>query len=138
MLAAGVGAAITGAAIAQIIHPAQQPLQGLGAGAVSVMWVVARLVIMRLSNVRETTIEPKMIHSAWAVGALPQLFAVTPELKVAAWLLGGVLTFRALVNAGTAPRDALWLCAWGYGIEPAGFVLVTLMRNLTDALRLLT
>ncbi|MDP2232145.1 MAG: hypothetical protein Q8K89_00795 [Actinomycetota bacterium] len=136
-LAVGLGATIVGATIAQLIHPAQQPLQGLAAGAVSVMWVVARLLMMRLSNTRETTSEPGTIRFAWAVGALPQLFAVTPELKIVAWLLGAALTFRALVLAGTAPRNALWLSAWGYGIEPAGFVLVTLTRNLTDAFKLL-
>lgn len=137
-LAVGLGATIAGAVIAQVIHPAQQPLQGLAAGAVSVMWVAARLAMMLLSNTRGTTVKSATIRSAWTVGALVQLFAVTPELKIVAWLLGGILTLRAFVAAGTPPRDALWLCAWGYGIEPAGFVLVTLTRNVTDAFRLLS
>ncbi|MDO9108744.1 MAG: hypothetical protein Q7U89_07115 [Coriobacteriia bacterium] len=137
ILAVGLGATIAGATIAQIIHPAQQPLQGLAAGAVSVMWVVARLVMMLLSNTSETTSEPGTIRSAWAVGALPQLFAVTPELKIVAWFLGAALSFRALVATGTAPRDALRLSALGYVVEPAGFVLVALMRNLTSAFQML-
>lgn len=135
-VAVGLAMTLTGALIGALIQPSRGPLYTAAMTAVSVMWVVARLVVMRLANTEGSTIRKDTIPGAWAAGTIPQLVAVTPALRTFAWCLGAILTWRALRASESSNRDALRLTAWGYGIEVAGFFLVIVARSADVAVRM--
>ncbi len=132
----GLAMTLTGALIGALIQPSRGPLYAAAMTAVSVMWVVARLVVMRLANTEGSTIRKDTIPGAWAAGTMPQLVAVTPALRTLAWCLGAIFTWRALRASESSNRDALRLTAWGYGIEVAGFFLVIVARSADVAVRM--
>ena len=137
-LTAGLIATVIGAVATQLISPAREQGQAVALVVVNVLWVVARLLVMRLANGEHTTVGAPAITRAWSAGALLQAVAVTPALRTLAWLIGAVLTQRALVRSGASHRDSLRLVLWGYGIEFAGFFLVAAGRNVDVAVRVFT
>jgi len=134
-LTAGLIATVIGAVATQLISPARQPAQAVALAVVNVLWVVARLPVMRLANKADSTVGVPAITTAWSAGALLQVVAVTPPLRTLAWLIGAILSQRALVKSGASARDALRLVLWGYGIEVAGFFLVAVGRSVDVAVR---
>lgn len=134
-IAVGLAATIIGVVGTRLAEPASSLGYGVATAVVSALWVVARLVVMRLANRPGGSIREKAVPVAWASGALPQLVAVTPALRTFAWALGLVLTIRTLIATGASRRDAVRLAAWGFGIEIAGFFMVALGRSIDVALR---
>lgn len=135
-LVAGLFATIAGAVGTRLLDPGRSLGQSIALAIVGVAWVVARLAVMRLAHRPGSSIPDAAVTVAWAAGALPQLIAVTPVLRTAAWALGLTLTIRTLLAAGGSRRDALRLAAWGYGIEIVGFFAVALGRSADVALRI--
>lgn len=135
-LAIGVAATAAGAIVTQLLAPARDLTQTGALAAVSILWVLARLVVMRLAAVPGTGADAPLITSAWMQGALAQAVAVNPALRTAAWIVGLVLCVRVLRAGGMKDSDALRLAAWGFGIEVVGFFLVTAGRSLDVALRI--
>jgi len=134
-LTAGLIATVIGAVATQLITPARQPAQAVALAVVNVLWVVARLPVMRLANRANSTVGAPAITTAWSAGALLQVVAVTPALRTLAWLIGAILSQRVLVKSGASHRDSLRLVLWGYGIEVAGFFLVAVGRSVDVAVR---
>jgi len=134
-LVIGLAATIIGAVGMRLIDPARSAGYGIATAFVGVLWVLARLAVMRLANRPGSTIADDAVPIAWAAGALPQLIALTPALRTVAWALGIALTIRTLLATGGSRRDAIRLAAWGYGIEIAGFFMVALGRSIDVALR---
>lgn len=134
-LTLGLTATVVGAVAAQLISPVRLPAQSVALVVVNVLWVVARLPVMRLANRADSTIDASTITMAWSAGALLQLAAVTPALRTLAWLIGAILSLRVLLKSGASPQESLRLVLWGYGIEVAGFFLVAAGRNLDVAVR---
>lgn len=134
-LAIGIAATATGAIITQVLAPARDLTQAGALALVSILWVLARLVVMRLAAVPGTGADATLITSAWMQGALAQAVAVNPALRTAAWIIGFALCVRGLRAGAMKDSDALRLAAWGFGIEVVGFFLVAAGRSLEVALR---
>lgn len=131
----GLVSTVIGAVGMLLLNPARSAGYGVATAFVGVLWVVARLAVMRLANRPGSSITDDAVSVAWATGAVPQLIALTPALRTVAWALGFALTVRALLATGGTRRDAIRLTAWGYGIEIAGFFMVALGRSIDVALR---
>jgi len=131
----GLAATAIGAIATQVISPPRGFLQGLALATVSVMWVLARLLVMRLANPKGSTVDDDGISTAWGAGALVQLVALTPPLRTLAWAVGAFLSLRALLRSGASSEDSLRVVLWGYGIEVAGFFLVAAGRSVEVAVR---
>ncbi len=136
-VASGLAATAVGASAAMLLRPPARPLQGLAAIAVTVSWVAARLVVMRLVDSARHPVGSARITAAWLPGAMVGLFALTPELRALTWFVGAALGLRSLTRAGVPGRQALRSIGWGYGVELAGLAGVALARDAGIALRLL-
>lgn len=133
----GLAATGTGCILAMLLRPPARPLQGVATLAVTLMWVSARLVVMRLVDSGHATMDRTRVTAAWLPGAMAGLFALTPGLRAAAWCVGAVLGLRSLTRSGAPGGEALRLIGWGYGVEVIGLLGVTLARDVGIALRLL-
>jgi len=134
-LVLGLAATTIGALATQLVTPPRGLAQGLALAVVHVMWVVARLLVMRLANGSSSTVRDGALTQAWAAGALVQVVAVTPPLRTLAWAVGAFLSLRVLLRSGASSRDSLRLVLWGYGVEVAGFFLVAIGRSVDVAVR---
>lgn len=125
-VAIGVGATV-------LLAAPEARLRTVPAALVAAMWTCARLVAMRIAA-RSTNVRSQTIGPAWAAGALLHVFAVSSALRLVAWIGGFALTYRVLRVSGSSPRDRLTIAGWGYGLEAAGFGLLSLARSLQIAI----
>lgn len=133
-LLVGVAASTVGAALS-VAFSRQATAPAAAVAAVSVMWVVARLLAMRLAS-GGRTVAMRHIPAAWAAGALAQVIAFNAPLRLVAWGLGAALSYRYLRRAGLSGTDSRFLIGWGYGLEVAGFFALALFRNVHVAVLL--
>lgn len=108
-------------------------LLAIAAGLASVAWAFLRLLLMRLVPPRPSR-DPRALAGAWAVGLIVYAIALTPELRLAAWVLSGAITFFALQRLGRSRRDALWLTGIPWGTQAGVVVLSWLALNAYVAL----
>lgn len=133
-IAAGLGALVAGAIAGIVLAPAGQPsLAALAARSASVFWAGMRLLVMRLAAPSLATDRGRLTH-AWALGLLPWIAGVTPELRLAAWAASGVVTYLALQRASDGAAGARIAVAWAWGAQALIFIIVALLRNLLVAL----
>lgn len=119
-----------GTVLAAVAHSGTA--QSVGSALLGAMWVIARLVVMRL-QAPASRVLPREATVSWASGALFFVVAVSPAMRAAAWCAGALTSYRTLQRGGVAPRRAARLVAWGYGFEAAGVVAVWLLRAVALA-----
>jgi len=76
------------------------------AGLASLMWMVARWFILRFAAAGIFAEDPTALSGAYSLGLLSYAFALTPELRLAAWAASAALTGIALARIG-GDRDDL-------------------------------
>ncbi|MDH4139473.1 MAG: hypothetical protein OEV43_02765 [Coriobacteriia bacterium] len=103
--------------------------QAVASAAVMALWCTARLALMTIAAEAKTLADRRAVTRAWALGLLPYVFAVSPLLQFAAWLLSIGLAFRTLEAGRFRRRRVVWCLAWGYGSQALAVVAAWLTRN---------
>ncbi len=75
------------------------------AGAQSLIWAVARWLLMRYAG-RGIARNSAALLGASSLGLVAYAFAATPELRALAWVVSAVITWLALVRLGDSRREA--------------------------------
>lgn len=124
-----IAALLGGVAAGVLIAPAGQPrLLAIAAGAASVLWAALRLLLMRLSAPCPLR-NARALRGAWAVGLVAYAIGVTPELRLAAWVISGGITWYVLQKLGEERREATLLTGVAWGTQAAVVVLSWLARS---------
>ena len=100
------------------------------AGVAGLVWAGVRLLLMRLSarhwppNTQFTA-----IRGAWALGLLPYALGITPELRLAAWIMSAAVTFLVLLRGGTPSAAAQRVVGVAWGAQAAVVVAGWIAKN---------
>jgi hypothetical protein len=87
------------------------------AGAASIMWAVIRWIAVRMSAHRTLAENPVALRDAVSVGLLVYAFAVTPELRFAAWLISGAVTGLVLLRRGRDRGEVVRSVGIAWGVQ---------------------
>lgn len=132
VLAVGIACLLGGAAMGiAFASPGPPTIAEISAGVQTLVWAVIRLALMRL--VVSPSIGTSRLRGAWAAGLTPWILGVSPWMRMLAWLISGLLTWRLLKRdvEGDEPARAVGL-AWGaHAVFGLG---VWLLRNVATIL----
>jgi hypothetical protein len=87
------------------------------AGLASIMWAVIRWIAIRIAARRTLAENPAALRDAVALGLLVYAFAVTPELRFAAWLISAVVTGGALIGRGRDRGEVVRSVGIAWGVQ---------------------
>ena len=108
-------ALLAGAVGGTLIAPSGARTAAALAGAASFLWTALRWLVLRVTEPRLAASDPNGVRGAFAAGLLVYALAVTPGLRLAAWLASAVITAVVLLRRG-AGRSAVLSgvgLAWG-------------------------
>jgi len=121
-LALGIGVGIALAA------PGQSRYLAAWAGAQAVLWAIVRWFLMRAAR-RGTAPDGSILLGASSLGLLAYAAAVTPELRVLAWVVSAGLTWLGLVRLGDRTREAGRTVAIAWGAQALVVAASWIARN---------
>jgi hypothetical protein len=114
----GVVAVVLGATVGiAIASPGTDRRAAALAGAASLMWMAIRWLGMRWAAPKLTAEDGDALRGAYALGLLAYALAVTPELRLAAWLAAGAITSVVLVRIGRDRREVARAVGYAWGIQ---------------------
>lgn len=99
------------------------------AGVTSLLWAAIRWLGVRLAGPRLLAEDPAALRGAFSLGLLAYAFAVTPELRFAAWLAAGAVTGVTLVRVGRGRREVARAIAFAWGMQAVVVTGGWLARN---------
>jgi len=114
MWAGGFAVIIGAAGTVALSSPGQRSV-AISAAAMTIVWAGVRWALLDVVARDRTGLVHAEVRGAWAIGSLVWAVGVTPELRVLAWTVSGVLTWLVLGRLGATRRRA-GLCvgiAWG-------------------------
>jgi hypothetical protein len=125
----GWGALLLGALAGAVIAPAGLARTlALWAGVQSVLWAVVRMMLMRLLG-RGRVQDAGVLLGASSLGLVVYAGAVTPELRLAAWVASAAITWLALVRLGDERSDAARTVGIAWGAQALVVAASWIARN---------
>jgi len=127
---AGIGAVCVGAGCGiALAVPGPPRAAAMLAGATGVVWAAARWLIAHLAARHFGIDDSPALRGALAAGMVAYAFALTPELRVAAWIASGAITALVLIRLKVATRTAWRLVALAWGAQGVSVAGAWLARN---------
>lgn len=105
-------------------------------GVTAVIWALLRLLIMQLSARGALARDTAAIRGAWGLGSVVWLLGITPELRMLAWAVSGLLTGFALRRLGADGRQVRVCVGIAWGAQALVTVGIWLARNAIVAVLL--
>ncbi len=99
------------------------------AGIAGFLWAGVRWLGMRLAAPRLYEDDPAALRGALSVGLLGYALAITPELRLVAWLISGAITGILLVRVGRERREVVRAVAIVWGMQAVVVAGGWLARN---------
>ncbi len=109
-----VAGAVAGAAIAS---PGIPRTSAALAGAASLLWAGARALVVRVFVPEALAGDPALVRGIVALGMLVYVAAVTPELRLLAWLVSGGVTAWLLMRFGARREETVRAVGFAWGAQ---------------------
>ena len=137
LLALAASAACAGAVGGALLAARNGPATaGWLAGLASVVWAAVRLLLMRLTS--RGRVDADAVYRAWALGSLVLVLGLTPETRLAVWVVAAVVTWIALVRHGASRPSASRLTGIAWGAQALVVVVSWLAESAILALLAVT
>ena len=98
--------------------------------------IAVRLLLMRLTS--RGRVDADSVYRAWALGSLVLVLGLTPETRLAVWVVAAVVTWIALVRHGASRPSASRLTGIAWGAQALVVVVSWLAESAILALLAVT
>ena len=129
LLVLGIAGLAVGASLGiALAAPGQARALALLAGAETLLWAAVRWFLMRFTG-HGAANDSRQLRGATALGLIAYAIALSPGLRLAAWVLSAGLTWVGLVIQGDRRREALRTVAIAWGAQAAVVLLSWIARG---------
>ena len=126
----GVVAIVAGAAFGVLIaSPGIGRRAAMLAGAASLMWTAIRWVALRFRAPGLVPSDERAVRGAFSLGLLAYAVALTPELRLAAWVAAAAITGVALIRLGRPREEVVRTIGFAWGVQALVVTLGWLAKN---------
>ena len=125
-------AVATAGAIAAVVvaHGGHERALEILAGAAGIGWMAIRLILVRLAASHwSAKAEAGVLRGAWALGLLPYIVGISPELRLLAWVASAAITYVVLVRTSVSRLDARRVVGVAWGVQAAVVAASWIARN---------
>ena len=126
-VAVAIAGTVAATTLAQAGH--ERTLEILAAAA-GIGWMAIRLVLMRLAASHwSLKAEAGDLRGAWALGLLPFIVGISPELRLLAWVVSAAITYVVVVRTSVSRLDARRVVGVAWGVQAVVVTANWIARN---------